>query len=215
MLRNAILSIVEDVSDPVRRRRHGEELESALLQAAWDELVAVGYANLTMESVAVRGRTGVAVLYRRWPNKDVLVIAAIERYRASHPVELPDTGTLRGDLIALLNGMGRAQAGFFVIAMATALSGLRTESGLSLAEVREKVLGDAATARMNRIYGRAQERGEIDLRVVPAGVLSLPFDMVRHDLFMNLKAVEPSRVEFIVDALFLPLVARYMSGVDG
>ena len=45
-----------------RQRRRGEELETALLAAAWDELVEAGFARLTMESVAARAKTGVAVL---------------------------------------------------------------------------------------------------------------------------------------------------------
>jgi len=49
-------------------RRRGAELEAALLDAAWDELQAVGYAGLTMEAVADRAGTSRAVLYRRWPN---------------------------------------------------------------------------------------------------------------------------------------------------
>jgi len=57
----------------VRSRRRGEQLESELLDAAWAELVHAGYANLTMESVAARARTGIAVLYRRWANKEQLV----------------------------------------------------------------------------------------------------------------------------------------------
>ena len=92
------------MSDQVRHRRRGEELENALLDAAWEELATAGFASLTMESVAARAKTGVAVLYRRWPNKGDLVLAAIEHYRRTHAVETPDTGTLRGDLLALLGG---------------------------------------------------------------------------------------------------------------
>ncbi|WP_435793577.1 TetR family transcriptional regulator [Nonomuraea glycinis] len=47
-----------------------------------------------MESVAARARTGTAVLYRRWANKDQMVLAAIAHYRNSHPVAVPDTGSL-------------------------------------------------------------------------------------------------------------------------
>ena len=54
-----------------RQRRRGEELEAALL----------------------------AVLYRRWPRKDDLVLAAIAAYSEAHPVEIPDTGSLRGDMV--------------------------------------------------------------------------------------------------------------------
>jgi len=71
---------------PPRQRRRGEELEAALLEAAWDELAEVGFGKLTMESVAARARTGVAVLYRRWPRKDDLVLAALRHYGEMRPV---------------------------------------------------------------------------------------------------------------------------------
>ena len=61
------------------RRRRGPQLEAALLEAAWDELIEVGFAVLTMESVAARAHTGVAVLYRRWANKDELVLAFLRQ----------------------------------------------------------------------------------------------------------------------------------------
>jgi AcrR family transcriptional regulator len=94
----ALMSVTDQ---PHRQRRRGEELEAALLAAAWDELVEVGFHRLTMESVAARARTGVGVLYRRWPRKDDLVLAAIAEYGRTHPVEIPDTGSLRGDMLAL------------------------------------------------------------------------------------------------------------------
>jgi AcrR family transcriptional regulator len=74
-----------------RTRRRGEALETAILDAAWEELVEVGFPKLTMESVATRARTSVPVLYRRWAGTDVLVIAAIVRYPALHPAQVPDT----------------------------------------------------------------------------------------------------------------------------
>src|ERR1700760_280531 len=106
----------EATEKPARQRRRGPELEAALLDAAWEELVEVGYAALTMESVAARAHTGVAVLYRRWPNKDQLALAAIESYGSAHPVETPDTGTLRGDLIGLLSAFSKARAPFMAVA---------------------------------------------------------------------------------------------------
>ena len=112
------------MSDQVRHRRRGEELESALLDAAWEELATVGFASLTMESVAARAKTGVAVLYRRWPNKDDLVLAAIEHYRRTHVVETPDTGTLRGDLLALLGGFSDGRSSFTTV-MTAAFAGLQ------------------------------------------------------------------------------------------
>jgi AcrR family transcriptional regulator len=190
----------------VRRRRRGPELESALLDAAWDELVEVGFANLTMESVAARAQTGVAVLYRRWANKDQLVFAAIEHYGQAHPVEIPDTGTLRGDLLALLTAMSRARATFMAVAAAAGFSGLLASTGLTPAQARDKILGDQRVRGDQIIYRRAHDRGEIDLERIPSAVLVMPFDLVRHDLLMNLGPVKPERITSIVDEIFLPLV---------
>jgi AcrR family transcriptional regulator len=188
------------------QRRRGPALETALLDAAWDELLAVGFGKLTMESVAARARTGIAVLYRRWANKDELVLAAIEHYRNGHPVDVPDTGTLRGDLIAALAGMGEARAAFFAVAAAAAFSGLLAGTGLTPTQVRDRIIGDQRLARIRTIYQRAHDRGEIDLNLIPSAVLAMPFDLVRHDLLMDLKPVKRSRIESIVDELFLPLV---------
>ena len=191
----------------VRRRRRGQQLESALLDAAWDELVEVGYANLTMESIAARAQTGIAVLYRRWANKDELVLAAIAHYGQAHPVETPDTGTLRGDLLALLTSMSSARATFMAVAAAAGFSGLLASTGLTPAQAREKLLGDGRVRGDQIIFRRAQDRREIDLKRIPPAVLAMPFDLVRHDLLMNLGPVKPERVTSIVDEIFLPLVS--------
>ncbi|MEU8277082.1 TetR/AcrR family transcriptional regulator [Microbispora bryophytorum] len=199
-------------TEPSRQRRRGPELVAALLDAAWDELVEVGFAKLTMESVASRAGTGIAVLYRRWANKDQLVLAALEHYRNSHPVDLPDTGTLRGDLLAALTGMGEARAGFSAIAAATAFSGLLADTGLTPTQVRDRIIGDQRLPRVRAIYQRAHDRGEIDLERVPPAVLAMPFDLVRHDLLMDLKPLKPARIRSIVDELFLPLVHSHHNG---
>ncbi|GAA1868033.1 TetR/AcrR family transcriptional regulator [Actinomadura bangladeshensis] len=191
---------------PARRRRRGAEPEAALLDAAWDELVEAGFAKLTMESVAARAGTGIAVLYRRWANKDELVLAALEHHRDSHPVGIPDTGTLRGDLVAALTGMGEARAAFFVTLAATAFSGLLADTGLTPAQVRDRIMGDQRLTRVQTIYQRARDRGELDLDRIPAAVLALPFDLVRHDLLMDLEPLKPARIQSIVDDLFLPHV---------
>ncbi|HME65307.1 MAG TPA: TetR/AcrR family transcriptional regulator, partial [Streptosporangiaceae bacterium] len=88
-----------------KTRRRGAALEDALLDAAWAELQAVGYAGLTMEAVADRAGTSRAVLYRRWRNRPELVLAVIRRHRPLLSGEIPDTGTLRGDVLALLRRM--------------------------------------------------------------------------------------------------------------
>lgn len=188
------------------RRRRGEELEAALLDAAWAELADAGFARLTMESVAARAKTGVAVLYRRWPRKDELVMAAIARYGALHPVAIPDTGSLRGDMIALLGGISEGRSAFATIVSA-AFSGLLADTGLTPAEVRARLIADRPIWS-HQVYRRARERGELG-DSVPEAVLAMPFDLMRHDLLMTLKPITPERVQSIVDDLFLPLLSAY------
>jgi AcrR family transcriptional regulator len=186
------------------RRRRGQELEDALLDAAWEELVDPGFARMTMESVAARASTGVAVLYRRWPRKDDLVLDAIAHYGATHPVDIPDTGSLREDMIVLLDTASTARLGFAAI-FSACFSGLLASSGLTPAEIRERVMGDRPLWSAE-VYTRAGERGEIDLAAVPPAVLAMPFDLMRHDMIMTLKPIARERILAIVDDLFLPLV---------
>ena len=213
MLRNASLSNLRDVAAPtprhVRRRRRGQQLESALLDTAWDELVEVGFANLTMESIAARAHTGIAVLYRRWANKHELVLAAIAHYGHAHPIDTPDTGTLRGDLLALLTAFSKARATYVAVLAAAGFSGLLADTGLTPAQARDKLLRDQQIRSDQIIYQRAHDRGEITLDHIPPAVLAMPFDLVRHDLLMNLHPLRTKRIHSIIDELFLPLLHSY------
>src|SRR5580692_2117819 len=163
------MAILVGVTDQLQRqRRRGEELESALLNAAWDELAEAGFARLTMESVAVRARTGVAVL------------AAIANYGKTRPIPAPDTGTLRGDMHALLTSVNEGRSAFTVIVSA-AFAGLLSSTGLTPAEVRAKIMGDRPLWS-HEVFRRAHERGELDLDTIPGAILAMPFDLIRHDL---------------------------------
>jgi hypothetical protein len=82
-------------------------------------------------------------------------------------------------------------------------------TGLTPAQAREKLLADRQIRGDRIIYQRAHDRGEITLDHIPPAVLAMPFDLVRHDLLMNLKALRPKRIQSIVDELFLPLLESY------
>ncbi|HEX4059708.1 MAG TPA: TetR-like C-terminal domain-containing protein [Streptosporangiaceae bacterium] len=146
-----------------------------------------------------------AVLYRRWPNKDDLVLAAIRHYGTSHPVEVPDTGSLRGDMVALLSNFSGMRVGF-AASVSAAFSGLLASTGLTPAQVREKILADRPL-QSDQVFARAHERGEVDLDRIPLVVLTMPFDLMRHDMLMTYKPIPAERILAIVDDLFMPLVA--------
>src|SRR5262249_26105572 len=156
-----------------------------------------------------RAKTGVAVLYRRWPNKDDLVLAAIRHYGQTRRVRIPDTGSLRGDMLALLREIND-QRNTFTVVVSAAFAGLLSSSGLTPADVRARII-EGRPVWSQAVSRRARERGELDLDAVPAAVLSMPFDLMRHDLLMTLKPVSAERITAIVDELFLPLLAAYQS----
>lgn len=186
------------------RRRRGSALEAAILEAAWDELTEVGYAALTMEGVAARARTSRAVLYRRWPNRPELVVAAVRHHTEAAPMGVPDTGSLRGDVLALLRHMsvrvGEA-AGIFSFLIADYFH----EAGLPPAVLRERAIA-GSQSEMSAILERAIARGEISPGRLSPRIRSLPVDLVRHDLIMNQRPVPDATLVEIVDKIFLPLV---------
>ena len=125
--------------DGVRRRRRGQELENALLAAAWDELNEHGYDALTIDAVAARAGTSRPVLYRRWPGKHELVRAAIGYGVALDRAAPPDTGTLRDDVLALLRQANGTRIGLATL-LTVQLASYYHETGTSLSDLREGVL---------------------------------------------------------------------------
>ncbi|WP_285127250.1 TetR/AcrR family transcriptional regulator [Propionibacterium freudenreichii] len=78
-----------------------------ILDAGWRELAGAGYAGLTFEAVAERAHTGKAALYRRWPKQGVAGAGVLSQRYFNAPATVPDTGSLRGDVLAVLRGANR------------------------------------------------------------------------------------------------------------
>lgn len=196
------MSLNDEVQVPQRRR--GAALENALLDAAWAELADKGYSEFTIESVAERAKTSRAVIYRRWPTKPELVRATLGRIHDRERVEIPDTGSLREDMIELLRrgNRSRAQVG---IMMALQLSGYYAETGTGLSDLRGAFISGSGTA-VETLIARAVERGEVDPAKLSPRVVGVPFDLYRQELLMTLKPVPDAVIESIVDEVFMPLV---------
>lgn len=180
-----------------KARRRGAALEAAILDAVWDELDASGYAGLTIENVAARARTGKQVIYRRWPRRADLVLAALRYRYPSIADDVPDTGSLRGDVLAVLRRMARRFGEF----------GPDLVHGL-MAEAHEldpgtfEVIPDA----MSVILRRAADRGEAAPGAVSPRLARMPADLVRHEMLLTDRPVPDEVLVEIVDELFLPLV---------
>jgi AcrR family transcriptional regulator len=186
------------------RRRRGAELETALLDAAWAELTERGYDDLTYDGVAQRARTGRAVLYRRWPAKAELVHAAVLHVIGSEPAEPPDTGSLRGDVIAALQQTNSTRI-VMAVQLLTRLGDYYRATGVSLGDLIEAATG-GKNPIMRVIAERAAARGELDPVTITERVLRVPVDLFRMEFILTYEPVPDSVILEIVDDVFLPLV---------
>ncbi|MEV4174713.1 TetR/AcrR family transcriptional regulator [Nonomuraea sp. NPDC049709] len=184
-------------------RRRGPELEDALLDAAWDVLVEHGYHGFTYEAVAARAGTSRPVLYRRWPQRDDLLLATLTRFW--QPIEVPDTGNLRDDAIGFLRNADADRAGMITL-MSVRLGGYFHDTGTSLGELRDTLVPPGQATAFEMIVARAVGRGELPDVPRPSRVVNLPLDLLRHDMFMTMRAVPDESIVEIVDRVWLPLL---------
>lgn len=189
---------VDGAQDRLRTpgRRRGAALEDAILRAAWDEYQEAGYAGLTMEGVAARAGTGKAVLYRRWPNRAVLMIAALRRQVVPLAEAGTDTGTLRGDLLAMLH----LAAGRYTELGHDVVFGLLRE----IPYVQSEIFA-FSTETVGAVVARAAARGEVDPGRVTPRLLRLPLDLVRHEIVATHATVPDDTLAELVDQIIVPL----------
>jgi AcrR family transcriptional regulator len=187
---------------PVATRRRGAALENALLDAAWTELQSVGYANLTMERVADRAETSRAVIYRRWPSRHELVIAALVHQQPSGAPRIPDTGSLRDDVLTIMRQAARRISDIGPATVIGLLNDLTADD--SSATIIDQLARSGGEV-MNRVLVRAAARGEAREHV-PERVARLPLDLIRHELILTHRPPSSDTLEQITDQIFLPLV---------
>lgn len=186
-------------------RRRGAELEQAILDAAWEQLIAEGYEHFTIDTVAARARTSKPVLYRRWKTRDDLLRATVRHIGAASAPSIPDTGTLRGDLLALLANANSTTRNPVAALVSSMLGSYYNQTGPTPAELREAFLSQRGSA-VEQVVNRAVERGEVDPARLTPRIIALPFDLFRNEMMMTLKPVPDHVLRQIVDDIFIPLV---------
>jgi AcrR family transcriptional regulator len=187
----------------VTRRRLDEEREGAILRATYDLLAEAGYQGLRVDAVAARAQASKATLYRHWPTKAGLVVDAVKFCKAAAE-DLPDTGSLRGDLVAWFTDWAEHMSGDEGPILAGLFVALHTEPELA-AELR--AMRDSKAPHAEALCSRACARGELS----PGYDAGLIDEIVPAQMFMRRFALgEPLDSEFIdhlVDDIILPLLA--------
>ena len=190
--------------EPSRRGRPRDPgVDTAVLAAAMDLLAEGGYARLTMGQVAARAGVGKASLYLRWPNKVALVAEAIQSRGAVVPA-VPDTGGVRGDMLAFLRGVLRGkETGARALA---AVTGEIASSPELRAAWRRGVAGQL-TASVRQIVERGVERGELPESTDVELLARLPLTLLQSWRLDHEQGPDDSVVERIVDEFFTPAPA--------
>jgi AcrR family transcriptional regulator len=189
-------------------RRRGAALEDAILRAAADELTESGYAGLTMDRVARRAGTNKNAIYRRWPDRLALGIAAYRRLATT--IQPPDTGNLRDDVLELLRRANRhwsSPLGAILGELVAAAGGAQK----FLAQMPEQST-DAMTAAWLIVLGRAVARGEASPESLHPRVATVAVVLLRNEFVTRGAPTAPDDVLIeIVDEVYLPLVRNRSS----
>jgi AcrR family transcriptional regulator len=195
------------IPEPARRGRpRSEQAEHAILQATARLLSERGLAALTIEDVALRAGVGKATIYRRWATKGLLAFDAFEAdFLGRQP--LPDTGTLRGDLLAALRG--------WIKTVKNTVTG-RTLVGLIAEVQRDPALADAWNVRFvapvraqhRLLFKRGVDRGEIPVNTDPEIALDLLFGAAYHRLLQSHLPLTDRFAEAVVDTIISGLQAK-------
>ena len=131
---------------------HSAKREQAILAAAAELVAEIGYERVTVDAIATRAHASKATMYRKWPGKAELVADALRRQAEDRSAELPDTGSVRGDLLWIVASIAQTFTG--------------TDGGPSLVSLVEAIRAD--TVLRDVIDAQIQERSRHDGALVCA-----------------------------------------------
>jgi AcrR family transcriptional regulator len=196
---------------PARTTRRGrprsEKARTATLEAAAELLLARGLGAVSMDAVAKQAGVSKATIYRWWPTKETLALDALYHEWAMGTEQAPDTGSLRGDLLALLRPWVRHITNRPYARVVSALISTAHTDPAFAAEFLERVV-DPRRDRARAIFRRAADRDEItaDLNVEVA--LDLLYGPLYHRLLQGHAPLNDRFVLQVVDTALAGLLVR-------
>jgi len=189
---------------PQLGRKRDNTRDPEILEAALDVLAEAGYDGMTIDMVAARAKAGKATLYRRWASKPELVLDAVACMK-SKGIDLtspPDTGTLRGDLVAMVKSPTLQESERKLKVMAGIVSMIARDPDLAAA-AREALIEPRSAA--NRIvFQRAIDRGEIPADCDIETLCMVGPAMIAYRVLMLRQPVDRTVMLEIIDHVILP-----------
>jgi AcrR family transcriptional regulator len=187
-----------------RSARLGDDREFEILQATYSLLAEVGYEGLRFDAVAARAKASKATLYRHWPGKAQLVADAVRVCKVSGH-DMPDTGTVRGDLVAFLRLMASSMADEDGPLFAGLVMAMHNDPEFA-AEMRAVQLSKRSTA--SQIHARAVSRGELSAGSDPVLIDEIAPAMMFMHRFARGEPLDGPFIDHLVDDVLMPLLTR-------
>lgn len=187
---------------PRLTRRRGSGLEAAIRDAVIELLGSIGFEAMTMEQVAAAAGTGKAALYRRWPTKNDLVLDTLAQF-VDLEWPLPDTGSLRGDLVAALSLVAESMEDPLARGAAAALAEL-PGSPTRRSQLRGRFLAARRDALLV-LVDRAVQRGE-SVRSASPVVAEAALALLMYRVLSDGLPVDRRVLQAAVDDVVMPLV---------
>ena len=189
---------------PARRpgRRRDESRDDAILEATRQLLAERGYEGTTMDAVAERACAGKATVYRRWPSKVQLIVDSLlcDASQITTLADVPDTGSLRGDLLAVSTVRRRSDTDDVMAGLMRVVS-----AEPDVAAVFKEQFVRARVALMRGLLERAQERGEVPRDLDLDMVAAVAPAMITYHKTVEGKHPDEEFVTRMVDSVILPL----------
>lgn len=182
-------------------RRRGAVLERAIHAAVLELVVEQGAAGVTMEAVAERAATSKAVLYRRWEDRGALLRETLVPL-AMEAIPHTDTGSYRGDMLAILDGWAEFFAGP-TGAIGAAIVGAMPHDPELAAAFRDGVIAwrkQAMTETLTRAIGRQEVRPDVPFEVAR----ELGQAVLWHRFLVTGDPITEGLIEHIVDEVLIP-----------
>ena len=193
----------------MKQRRRGAALEDAIVQAAYDELTAVGYTAFTVEGVAARAKTGKSSIYRRWRTKQLLILDALLDQLPT-PADCGIVPEIPDDVSTAdaLRNVARAMAGVMSSPAGQAMRAIKCEALVDpeLASVIDTRFQGPRRAALLGLLERGVARGEVRADAVTPLVADVLPAVVTHRIVFQGELMNDQVLMDIMDQVMLPLI---------
>ena len=183
-----------------KRRPGGRStrVRAAAIAATLDELAERGYAALSLERIARRAEVNPTSLYRRWGSRERLVLEAMLEQVAEH-VSVPDTGSLRDDLLELARTAAANATRPEVAAMARAVAA-QAPHDAELAAANQAFWAERL-ALDGAIIEHAIARREVEPATDPIQVIEAVIGPIHLRLLLTGQPIDDTFLERTVDTV--------------